>query len=673
MARGEAPAQPIRSHNADAALYLTTAVIGMRDPKLARDIAVAGRIAITVAQVASSWRTTSALGLLATGAGAGMATGGYGAALAAATTLLGDAAPSGSDPEIKALLAQVSYQIEVLREQMHERFDRVDARLHQIYKDMQAGFTKVEAALNQLGAEVAALRSEVQTLALRVAASESRILKEIARLRNDLIALNLAECVGWSEQTTALMPEPNFVTCLARLDVRAGAAPPVIEPFDLQPAAVAAFLKQAKSDSFVSAVPYLMSLARALEHPLGSFPATGSAPDPGEWAAAARAYVALAREWPEYWRKANLAPLVRIGNTGRALRNAVHRARTGVEGENLFATLIDQHRGALEALRVAAGRIDHEITDDSRWAAQEHESLALQCRTGVGVSSRNRDSICNSLGGLPVAAKAVPAVVRHAHRMRLGTVSGDLRINSNIGNMECSDTTFDVYHYIIKPQEGRIWLEAVLTHEFGEDKLDVGIAVVASQTANIPHAIRCSVSIGIVIMDECAEAELRFLLDTLPKLRERIRLPPEPDSAAATAHAQIEADYFQKAVLRWQNDYNKGYNPASFEAFVAAQRSATVLRKMAQQASMVPEVERLEATALALQGFVSASFSEEMRRNDTLVVLLGDRFGLLTLGGLQIAAADHSSLKILLTKRGSGYVLSRSCCHKYVQSQWLIR
>jgi hypothetical protein len=208
-----APSHELKLKAAQAGVSLLSTVLGFANPKLAREVSIVGTSAIQIAEGISRLRESAALlGTAAnlTGAlGSIVATGNIVGAVMQVFSLFQDSGPS-PEQMILEQLAALREQVAHLREEMHSRFDRVDAALNTIYDKL----VEVDWQVDQLAGKV----DEIQVTLLGLQADLNHLHRRLYVFLDEGFRMQLREaingCLGYRERAGIdLTYQPEFLTC----------------------------------------------------------------------------------------------------------------------------------------------------------------------------------------------------------------------------------------------------------------------------------------------------------------------------------------------------------------------------------------------------------------------------------------------------------------------------
>lgn len=368
--------------NADAGVYIASALVGAFDKKLGRDIHRVGMASIEVAKIVKGIRDSQAVEG-ASGAQIGMAaaTGGYSAIfmLVAQMAISSDAGPS-ADELILGQLQALQEQIAALGQRMDARFDRVDAALELIYNEMKTGYGLIDRQLKGISDEQDQIAMSIQAQDMKLGAMTAEILEALNRLRDANASILLAPCQRWNETSvTIALPADTFVECLARLASDAENVDPEPANAHLDAKSLVDSLSAKKSPT-----ENLRFLARlAANEGYGLIPGLSEQllGSPSHWAATTKVYEKLATGWPDLFYGTPLAQARRMARSGNTMYSAV-RALRSVIGQNWIRTLGDKYRDAATAhatnLRNFRVRLDN--PNEKFWMASTGDVAIPYCK-----------------------------------------------------------------------------------------------------------------------------------------------------------------------------------------------------------------------------------------------------------------------------------------------------
>lgn len=127
---------------ANISVYILSTLVGFKNPELGHQLQVVGDSTVQVADALQQFAKADALGSV-------ILTSDILGAVMNVVSLFGDSGPS-PDAQILAAIAQLQQMVQQLRLEMHERFDRVDAALNEIYSTMNERFNRIDIVLGIL-------------------------------------------------------------------------------------------------------------------------------------------------------------------------------------------------------------------------------------------------------------------------------------------------------------------------------------------------------------------------------------------------------------------------------------------------------------------------------------------------------------------------------------------
>jgi hypothetical protein len=238
-------------------------------------------------------------------------------------SLFGDQGPS---PEqlILEQLPQLRQQIAELRVELHERFDRIDTALNQIYDTLVQRFDRIDWRLGRLNGKV----EEILTALFGLQADLNRVQRNIYAFLEDGFRMELREaingCLRYRERAGVDMPyqlmflngcENVFQTWATEHAANQLYAGPDVRDFRDSALFTELEFPLAFNINYFAAFPAQV---------LGLLPLSFSRlPNPLDLAMATEAWLRLARENPQHMRRLAPARLTEIAQTTRTLRTAL--------------------------------------------------------------------------------------------------------------------------------------------------------------------------------------------------------------------------------------------------------------------------------------------------------------------------------------------------------------
>jgi hypothetical protein len=344
-----AEARQTRVDGARAGVYLLSQIVGTVDPKAAKQISGVGGASIDVATALSKWATaTSGLGLsdsifnLQTVIASG-------SIVSAVSKLVGTF--SGVQTPEEAILTQVALlrqEVAQMRTEMHGRFDRVDSELQTIYDTMLNRFDRVDAEFGQIDANVHDTQVDLLQLRSDLDRFEGNMFSLVGDLSRETLNSWVDFALGYREHYGHGMGQDDFEHAESYFFVYGTQdafnlvhAAPSGPPYD-----DAAVLRQLNSYPLEANLNYLSEVTRSRwGEPLLDQPA----PNPRDWAIAARAYSRLMSEWPGYAQYIDSSRATQIAGVGQVLEDGLSQiaVKTTPDGGVLLDKLFTNYGDAI--------------------------------------------------------------------------------------------------------------------------------------------------------------------------------------------------------------------------------------------------------------------------------------------------------------------------------------
>lgn len=349
---------------ADEAVSGYSALLKFINPQLGQKVEVAGKASIQFAKginglIDAVSKGGDGLFSLASAA----ATGNMIGAVMQVFSLFGSSGPS-ADQLILEGIQDLKEQIEGLRQEMHERFDRIDKKLNEIMDEMSARFNRIDFQLGVLNDNV----TDIQIALVGLQADLNRIEKNLFSFLDDGFRQDLRLAIngwlGYHERTgidmtyadysnAATGPENQFftwATTLSRDQLRAGP-----NSRDYSDSGLLAELTN---------YPLHFNINYLAQFPAQRFGlpslASGRLPNPRDWSSSADAYRTLTEENRKYDQLINPARLDAIYSTGTALQSALKNITVLGSSANypLFNALQTNYNSKLTGVQQAIQSID---------------------------------------------------------------------------------------------------------------------------------------------------------------------------------------------------------------------------------------------------------------------------------------------------------------------------
>lgn len=293
---------------ANASIYLLSTAIGFGDPKLGREIYAVGNSTVQMADALNKLDVSDLANTLISSAN-------MVGAVMNVISLFGSGGPT-PDQLILEQIGALREQVNQLRLEMHERFDRIDQSLNQIYQTMVLGFDQINGNINEVRGALFNLQMDLHRLERQVYAFLN------AGFRRDL---NEAINGALDYETKFGHPMDSFDTYRTFENKfytwAVDNSKDELESTYGQGYDDASLHDQLTSRPLESNLNYISGfLNQRLGLPLLSF---SKLANPRDWAISARAYVQLARENPQYFRHVSTNRLRNVIAVGRELESSV--------------------------------------------------------------------------------------------------------------------------------------------------------------------------------------------------------------------------------------------------------------------------------------------------------------------------------------------------------------
>jgi hypothetical protein len=339
----------------EASLHLLTTLAGIVKPELASKIEAVGKAGLFVYKAIDQFSQAANLAaragkvLSSLSIGINLATN-----LLSAASLIASLIPglSGPSPEqlILEQLQQLRQQVEELREEMHKRFDRIEAMLGTVLETLTQGLKDVRE-------DIARAREELRVVTFQLALMEQVLLRIEPKTRDYLATLGAREqwrqvraCLERERQHDLPLSLREFVDCTDRL-VAAGTrdSKDQLEVGDPLTGAqlgneklFAVAMSQLADGGFSRNVAKLQTAARFKFGLLGRF-GEGALANPLEWAMAANAYEQLLTKHPEFARYVSPDGCEQFLRVGREWQDALQSLST-IKSDGAMKSNEDFHK-----------------------------------------------------------------------------------------------------------------------------------------------------------------------------------------------------------------------------------------------------------------------------------------------------------------------------------------
>lgn len=343
-----------------SSISILSTLTGVLSPQLAQQVAVIGDSALQIGESLHGWLSAvSGLDTLTDVASLStvIMTGNVLGAVMNVVSLFGDKGPT-PDQMILEEIGKLRQEVNQLRTEMHDRFDRIDAELNAIYTTMQERFDLIDIQLGKINGRLDAIQETLLALDLRLSRLERNTFELIDAVGRRPLLAAINGGLGYQARTGLPMPyEPQFVEFENALHTWG-----TLHAFDalaIGPSqrdySAGALLRELNTYPMDANLNYLNGWLLANGLPGIADKVVAS---PRDWMLAARAYSQLGSEWPGHMQRispARQAQLDAIGaDVESALFNIAALPTVGAAGsrgnELLFTQVISYYEGTLDRL-----------------------------------------------------------------------------------------------------------------------------------------------------------------------------------------------------------------------------------------------------------------------------------------------------------------------------------
>jgi hypothetical protein len=372
-AKKKAEEYQLKIDAAKAGISIISTIAGQIDPKVGKQIGAVGNATVTVADSLNKWvKATAGLTTLNKifSLSSVVATGNMLGAVMSVISIFG---PSEPPPEQLILeeIGRLREQIDQVRTEMHDRFDRIDQGLNLIYTDMHARFNQIDIQLGKINGNILEIQQALVTLDTKL----SRIERNNFELLNTLARRPLLEAIngglGYEERTGAPMPKAEFNAFENTLHSHATIF--AFDPLNAGPT------QRDYSDGGLFTELSAYPLDANLNYLNGWLQVNGlpaitnkPLPSPRDWLFVSRAYTQLGLENPAYMREVNPQRHATIEEIGVELEQATQKLSTqltqaGPLGNSvLFSTVITHYQSKLDSLDSSIQALESAFLNDVR-------------------------------------------------------------------------------------------------------------------------------------------------------------------------------------------------------------------------------------------------------------------------------------------------------------------
>jgi hypothetical protein len=362
QARATAKAQEhqLKLQASASALDLLSTLVGFSDPKLANEMKTVGNSALQIGESVNGWmKAVAGLSTLdkVTSLSTVVATGNIVGAVMNVVSLFGESAAS-PDQMILVEIGKLRQQVSEMRNEMHDRFDRVDQQLNTIYTTMQDRFDLIDVQLGKINGSLQDIQLTLASLDSTLTRIERNNFEFMDAANRRPLLNSINSVLGYQQRTGLPLPyAPQFVDAESLFFTWA-----TEHAFDaLSAGPTQRDYSDGKVLAELSAYPLDVNLnylnGWLLAHGLPAF-AEKRLPSPRDWLFASRAYNRLGVESPAYLNRININdPQRQVGldGVGNELETALRRistspAVTSTQGNKaLFAGVLGYYNDKLTA------------------------------------------------------------------------------------------------------------------------------------------------------------------------------------------------------------------------------------------------------------------------------------------------------------------------------------
>ncbi|MEZ4864254.1 MAG: hypothetical protein R3C14_23275 [Caldilineaceae bacterium] len=370
----KAAAYQLKLEAAQAGISIITTIAAQIDPKYAKDFSVVATSSLKVATSINSWlKATAGLGAVdkVFSLSSVVMTGNVLGAVMNIVSLFGDDQPS---PEQMILdeIGKLRQQVDQLRVEMHERFDRIDQSLNTIYTTMHERFDQIDIQLGKINGNIQEVQQSLAELDLKL----SRIERNNFEFLNALGRRPLLEAIngglGYQQRTGQPMPyQPDFVTFENTLHTWATIH--AFDPLNAGPTqrdfSDGQTLAELNAYPFDANINYINGWLAA--HGLPGI-TNKRLPSPRDWLFASRAYTQLALEWPEHMQRIDPKRGEALSKIGEDLESAMRNLSTlqvmsnTVGNQLLFSSVITNYQNKVDALDSSIAAVETAYMNEVR-------------------------------------------------------------------------------------------------------------------------------------------------------------------------------------------------------------------------------------------------------------------------------------------------------------------
>jgi hypothetical protein len=364
LAKEKAEATEKQFKKAEATINATAIILSQLDAKLAKDFKTVTSSYLGIVKSVNEWLEATA------GDGAFdkifsfstvIMTGNVLDGVLKIASIFGEGKPT-PEQQILEQIGKLRQQVEKLRQEMHARFDRIDAQLNTIFTTMQERFNQIDVQLGKINGNIRDMQRSLIELDLRLSQFERNnfeLLNVLGR-RPLLDAINSG--LDYQRITGSPMPfQPEFVGF--ERTFHTWGTVHAFDPLNTGPSqrdfSDGALFRELTTFPLDTNLNYLNGWLAA--HGLPTI-ATGMLASPRDWLLASRAYTQLGAEWPEHMARIDAAELPKLTAVGQQIEDAITKitAPTTVNaaGDSIFDVVTTLYSGKLTQLNTGLQQIE---------------------------------------------------------------------------------------------------------------------------------------------------------------------------------------------------------------------------------------------------------------------------------------------------------------------------
>lgn len=371
LAEAKAAEHKLKLDAIQSSISVISTLAGFIDPQFGKQLETVATSALQIGQSLDGWLDAVAglsaldkIGSLSTV----VMTGNILGAVMNVVNLFGSSGPT-PDQMILQEIGKLRQQVDQLRTEMHDRFDRVDQELNVIYSTMQDRFDKIDIQLGKINANIL----EVQRTLLDLDLKLSRIERNNFELLDALGRRPLLEAIngglGYEQRTGHAMSQSDFENYENIFQTWG-----TIHAFDALATGPSqrdfsddALLSELNAFPLDANLNYLNSWLKLKGLP--GF-ANGRLASPRDWLFASRAYSQLGVEWPELMKQIDPQRQAALDAVGADLEAAMRNLSTIVtstvpQGNSLlFTQVISNYQGKLATMDGSLATLESDFVKD---------------------------------------------------------------------------------------------------------------------------------------------------------------------------------------------------------------------------------------------------------------------------------------------------------------------